>query len=332
MNNFSDSFIIGNCTELQVLNIQRKESLRSAYAEGTKKNMKTQWKSFFLFCFYFHLTPLPCDLDTLCLFAQFLSRSFKSVDSIRNYLNGVKVLHLILDFSFTHFESFYFKLFMKGLKRCNPHTVKAALPITPDILLRIRETLNFEDNNMRTYWCLSLFSFFLMCRKSNLVGKSNDISTCLKRKDISVFDDYLIVHFSWSKTIQFGERYLDIPILKKKSCPLCPVSAFKDMCSSFPVSLDFPAFVIRHAGKIKPVSYGMFQDFIKKSIMQLGINPQNYSSHSFRRGGATWAFKCGVPADLIQLQGDWRSDAYKLYLKYDLEDKISVSSKMMSLL
>ena len=107
MNNFSDSFIIGNCTELQVLNIQRKESLRSAYAEGTKKNMKTQWKSFFLFCFYFHLTPLPCDLDTLCLFAQFLSRSFKSVDSIRNYLNGVKVLHLILDFSFTHFFNLF---------------------------------------------------------------------------------------------------------------------------------------------------------------------------------------------------------------------------------
>ena len=53
-------------------------------------------------------------------------------------------------------------------------------------------------------------------------------------------------------------------------------------------------------------------------MYEIGLDPNHYSSHSFRRGGATWAFKCGVSAELIQLQGDWKSDAYKLYLKYGL--------------
>ena len=33
-------------------------------------------------------------------------------------------------------------------------------------------------------------------------------------------------------------------------------------------------------------------------------------------GGASWAFAAEVPIKLIQLYGNWRSDAYKKYLKF----------------
>jgi hypothetical protein len=46
----------------------------------------------------------------------------------------------------------------------------------------------------------------------------------------------------------------------------------------------------------------------------------------------TWAFQCGVPSELIQVQGDWKSDAYKLYLRYGLNDKLQVSSKKIECL
>ena len=42
-------------------------------------------------------------------------------------------------------------------------------------------------------------------------------------------------------------------------------------------------------------------------------------------GGASWAFAAQVPTKLIQLYGNWRSDAYKKYLKFNLED-ISVAN------
>ena len=50
-------------------------------------------------------------------------------------------------------------------------------------------------------------------------------------------------------------------------------------------------------------------------VAALGLDPRAYSPHSFRRGGATFAFECNVPAEHIKFQGDWRSDAYLVYLE-----------------
>ncbi|KAI8516561.1 hypothetical protein Bbelb_051420 [Branchiostoma belcheri] len=44
-----------------------------------------------------------------------------------------------------------------------------------------------------------------------------------------------------------------------------------------------------------------------------------------RRGGATFAFRAGVQVELIRLQGDWRSDAYLLYLKVPLRTRLELS-------
>ena len=70
-----------------------KASRSSAYAEGTKQNMKIQWESFLMFCIYFGFKYLPANTETLSLYAQFLSRCFKSTQSIKNYLSGVNIMH-----------------------------------------------------------------------------------------------------------------------------------------------------------------------------------------------------------------------------------------------
>ncbi|CAG2231697.1 unnamed protein product [Mytilus edulis] len=147
----------------------------------------------------------------------------------------------------------------------------------------------------------------LKIQKSNLVGTVDDSSKCLHRENISVFEDYLLVQFRWSKTIQFGERVLEIPIVKNLSSPLCAFSAFKAMCAKFPALASSPAFLVLSGRKTKPVSYNMLQNFLKNIVEKIGLDPTQYSSHSFRRGGATWAFQCGVSSELIQLQGDWKT-------------------------
>jgi hypothetical protein len=47
-----------------------------------------------------------------------------------------------------------------------------------------------------------------------------------------------------------------------------------------------------------------------KLIKEIGEDPKQYSSHSFRRGGATWTFSSNIPSELIQLYGDWSSDGF----------------------
>ena len=49
-----------------------------------------------------------------------------------------------------------------------------------------------------------------------------------------------------------------------------------------------------------------------------------YSPNSFRQSVASSAFKSGV----IQLQGDLKSDAYKRFLSFSLDDELYVALKM----
>ena len=51
-----------------------------------------------------------------------------------------------------------------------------------------------------------------------------------------------------------------------------------------------------------------------------------FTGHSFRRGGASWAFRSGVPGELIQICGDWASDSYKRYLEFSTQNKLDLAA------
>jgi hypothetical protein len=106
------------------------QSKRAAYAQGTRKNLRTQWETYLLFCTYFELKPLPASLETVCLYAQFLARSFVSIDSVKNYVSGVKLLHSFCDLDFVHTGAFELNLAFRGIARQHPHAVRQVLPIT----------------------------------------------------------------------------------------------------------------------------------------------------------------------------------------------------------
>ena len=57
---------------------------------------------------------------------------------------------------------------------------------------------------------------------------------------------------------------------------------------------------------------------LKHHLTTLGINHKAYSSHSFRRGGASFAYQSGILVELIKALGDWRSDAVLMYLTMPL--------------
>ena len=94
------SFLFISESELIALNKEVKRSMKGAYADGTFRNLRIQWESFLSFCFKYKLNHFPVDVRTLCLYAQFLSRSFKSVQLVRNYLSAVKTLHCLLEFKY----------------------------------------------------------------------------------------------------------------------------------------------------------------------------------------------------------------------------------------
>ena len=53
---------------------------------------------------------------------------------------------------------------------------------------------------------------------------------------------------------------------------------------------------------------------LKSHLVSMGYDPKLYSGHSFRRGAATWALQVGIPTEVIQVLGDWKSESYKNYI------------------
>ena len=82
---------------LSKLSRDLKKTRKAAYAAGTQKNHRTQWRSYLYFCLHFDLVSLPASIRTISLYCQFLSRSM-TPPSIRNYLSGVKFLHARMKF------------------------------------------------------------------------------------------------------------------------------------------------------------------------------------------------------------------------------------------
>jgi hypothetical protein len=204
-------------------------SRRRGYADGTLLNLKTQWRAYFLFCIHYAILPLPSSPDTMCLFAQFLSRSLKSIQSVRAYVSAVRTLHLYLSLPCTGFNDFILNLTMRGISRINPHTPNQKMPITPDILLKLFATLDLSSPLQLALWTSFLFGFYLCARKSNLVIPSPskfDPTKHLCRADIVTTPTGINVLIKWSKTIQAGERFLVIPLLPIPHSPLCPVNAY----------------------------------------------------------------------------------------------------------
>ena len=143
------------------LNVSR----RSAYAEGTVKNLRTQWESYLLFCLYFGLAYLPADTNVLSLYAQFLSRTFKATQSIRNYISGIKTMHYILGYPTDKINDFLLNLSLKGIARLQPHCIKQAHVITPAMLIQMASYMDLTAADDIVYWCLFLFAFYFFCEK-----------------------------------------------------------------------------------------------------------------------------------------------------------------------
>ena len=144
------------------------------------------------------------------------------------------------------------------MERIKLHLVKQARAITPEILMSMHTFFDFSDPADMVLWCLFLF-FCIFARKSNLVPDSLQYQNkkFLLCKDVESFGNILIVHIKWSKTIQFGQRFLKLPLVEIPGSVLCPVKAFNKMCKMVPALPSDQLFMLPNK---KVVTYYQYQN------------------------------------------------------------------------
>ena len=131
----------------------------------------------------------------------------------------------------------------------------------------------------------------------------------------------LFLQFTWTKTIQFGQHCLQLPLLPIPGSPFCPIRAYRDMCRLIPGKPHQPAFMVWKGANKVAYSYPQWQKRFKHLLACTGHDHTKFSSHSFRRGGASFAFQAGVPDETVKLIRNWRSDSFYKYLHIPMKSK-----------
>ena len=118
-------------------------------------------------------------------------------------------------------------LTLRGIKRQIGNSPQAKLPITPQILRHLHSTIDFASSFDVAFWTACLVAFFIFFRKSNLFPASANsfAPDCnLTPSDVLIFSSFALITVKWTKTIQFQNKKLIVPILLIPCSILCPVS------------------------------------------------------------------------------------------------------------
>ncbi len=311
-----------------ILQLRVRASQRAALASATRKSNSFKLRKYLQFCLEIGLDPVPATSNSLCLYAEYLARTFKSVQSIKAYLFTVANLHRMCKVHPPDLKHYDLEATLRGIRRKKKHMVRKAAPITPYLLIRFRQFLDLNDPFQATIWALFLTSFFLLLRKSNVTPiheNTFNSEQILLRSDLRISPSTVLVHIKWSKTMQCGENEFLAPLLPIPNSALCPVWAINNMIRKVPANSVCPAFCLPNGS---PITYSTFLASLKMLISAIGKDPSIFSCHSFRRGGTVWCHKAQVGTRLLMLHGTWRSDCYKEYLDHPLHDRTTVFSKM----
>ena len=291
-------------------------------ALSSQRNFKTHVSAYVTFCTYYGLNLFPADELQTRQYVQHLSEFHKSVDSSKGYVSSMKSLHEIFGFTPPSTDHLY-QLTVNGIRRDKGHVVCQSAPVTPQMLADVALMVNTNDGVQLASWVAILAGFYLLFRKSNLVP-----DTCvtfsphrqLTRSNFVRMKDCYVVKVYWSKTIQFFDRCLEIPLLPNPDLRLCPVFWLDHFFMAVPGTPHQPVFSYVKDGMVNSVSYPQLSYWLKEWARGVGYEPHLFSSHSIRRG-AQWAAQSGLPHHMIKLLDDWKSSAYEHYLNMTLQDQ-----------
>ena len=118
-----------------------------------------------------------------------------------------------------------------------------------------------------------------------------------------------MVHVHWSKTIQFWEHSIRLPLPRIPGSILCPVAAIRHAFSftqSGPSSSQAFSWLHHQSLQRRPFTYKNFLYKLHSVLASLGYQETSFAIHSFCQGGGLLL--------LFRLGSHWNSNAAMLYL------------------
>lgn len=256
-----------------------------------------------------------------------------SSETVANYLSGVRKLHQLGGFPVPGPDDPNLKHMMRAIKTELAHPLRQAAPVKPDLLRRIYHHVKLDSIFDIVCYTTILVGFYLFLRKSNLVpdGASQfDPDKQLTKSDIQIGPKMILVVIRWSKTIQYKEKELLLPLLPAADVTICPVFWLKLMLKKVNRTDKEPLFAVPDgAGGVISLTYAQLGNRLKEWVAATGENAQRYTLHGLRKGGACHALEVGLAGEDLKILGDWASNAYMRYLDLTLHRRVDNMARFM---
>ena len=221
------------------------------------------------------------------------------------------------------------KLVLSGIKRQLGDTPDQKIPLTPAQLMLIQQYLDMSDPTVRALWCGIVLSFRTLLRKSNIVPDSSTSDNhVLLRENVTFTDTGMILVVKSSKTLQYSERVLEIPLNFIPGSPLCVVTLLKNHFRDVPMPSESYLLYKSSSSSPTPVLYRDLLEFLKGCVMNIGLNPNDVGLHSLRRAGTAFLHSINIPLEDIRCIGDWKSLAVLSYLVTPMDRKLMLEKRV----
>jgi hypothetical protein len=314
--------------------------LGSAASLSDPSSYGSALRKFHLFCDIFSIPErlrLPASFDLLHSFALWAvaipdpsvpvfadGTVFEpvSVRTARSYLAGVRAWHIAQGWPapLRQEELDRINFSLRGLERAQQTRSRPPRPpITINMLLALRLSLNHHDSFDCCVWAVATCAFFGLMRLGEVTVHSRqswNIIKHLARCDMTVDRDphnKPIVKLSLpsAKTAKPGMRQCIYLVEQRSTCPL---QALSQLFTTVPASPFDPLFSWRdHDNRVRPMTRRAFMSRVNTILQAWGWGTA--FGHSFRIGGASFYLASGVSPETVRLAGRWKSIAFDTYIR-----------------
>ena len=259
------------------------------------------------------------------MFSRYLANGVTAYGTVKGYISTIKKCHELAEIPFPE-KCNILRHHMMSIRRELAKPVSKAAPITPTLLVEIYSKVDKNDIVQVTCYAGLVIGFTLFLRKSNLVPETRaafDPKEQLTLADVGRMGYLYVFSITWCKSNQYRNRDLLVPIIPANHQVVCCEAWTKYLLWQNRKFQQGPLIGYPKGEDLVPITYRLLARQLKSWISMTGRQPDDYTLHGLRRGGANHALSTGICGEDLKLMGDWASDAYLEYIDLTLERRVT---------
>ena len=272
----------------------------------------------------------------------------KNPSTVNGHLGAIGYFHKLRSGVNPLAEMNRLQLLIKGMMRSKGPTARK-LPTSVEDLRTLRGLLDLKDTDQMILWATTLLGWFFMLRMGEYLT-TNSRNCNSERRPISTSDieprcrgeptewgphvDEVSVFISGSKTDWLNQGCIRSHSKIESGSPnveLCVVRALIGVFKAFPAKLrkhkDLPFATWKNGS---PIPSTHVAATLRAAVFKNGNNPQAFSLHSLRAGGATALYRATGDIELVARFGRWKSKSISAYLWESHEMMEGLGQKMVA--